>query len=86
MQTIIDLWRDDIAPMERCGAYDREGNLLAMQLDRLQTKMENSIADEQKELFHEFIKQTDLLSLRMQELAFQEGFSLGSKLTAEALT
>lgn len=86
MQTIIDLWRGDIAPMERCGAYDREGNLLAVRLDRLQTQLDSSITDAQKELLHEFIKQTDLLNLRMQELAFQEGFSLGSKLTAEALT
>ena len=86
MKTIIDLWRGDIAPIERCGAHDREGNLLGLQLDLLQTKLEDGLTEAQREAFQEFIKYTELFNLRMMELAFQEGFSLASKLMAEALT
>ena len=85
MQTIIDLWNGDIAPVERCGAYDREANLLALKMEQLQTKLEAGMTAEEKEVFQKFVNQTDTYYLRMMALAFREGFSLGSSLTAEAM-
>lgn len=85
-QTIIDLWRGDIGPIDRCGFGDREANMLSLQMERTETKVESCLTDEQKELFQAFVQKTDRYYARMMELAFQEGFSLGSKLTAEALT
>ena len=86
MQTIIDLWNGDIAPVERCGAFDREANLLALKMEHLQTKVEAAMTVEEKEVFQLFVRQTDAYYLRLMALAFREGFSLGSSLTAEAMT
>lgn len=85
-QTIIDLWRGDIGPIDRCGIGDREANMLSLQMERSETKTEALLTEEQKVLFQAFVQTTDRYYARMMELAFQEGFSLGSKLTAEALT
>ena len=39
-QTIIDLWRGDIGPIDRCGIGDREANMLSLQMERSETKTE----------------------------------------------
>ena len=85
-QRIIDLWRGDIAPLDRCGIGDREANLLLQNMDRLQTKLEEGLTEAQKGHFEDYVQKTDQSYLRMLELAFKEGFSLGSRLTAEAMT
>jgi len=85
MQTIIDIWRGDIAPVERCGAYDREASLLALKMERLQTKAEEGLTEAQTEALREYVRQADAYNFRMMELAFREGFSLGTRLASEAL-
>ncbi len=85
-QTIIDLWKGDIAPIDRCGAFDTEATRLSLQMDRMQTKSRRSFDRSAKNVFLDFVEKTDCFYLRMMELAFQEGFSLGSKLTSEALS
>ena len=50
-QTIIDLWKGDIAPIDRCGAFDTEATRLSLQMDRMQTKVEEALTEAQKMSF-----------------------------------
>lgn len=84
--TIIDLWRGDIAPLDRIGGGDRETKQLLWKMDRSQTKLEAGLTEEQKALLEDHLQKTDQYYLRMMELAFREGFSLGTKLMAESMT
>lgn len=84
-QTIIDLWNGELAPCERCGAGDRNIYQLRNLMNRNQQKLCEELTECQIRLFQKYIDCSEEYLFRMQESAFLEGFSLGSKLTAEAL-
>lgn len=85
MQTIIDLWNGNIAPCEHCGAHDKEANHLINLMERNRETLCSGLTESQKEVFQKFIDCSEEYLLHMQELAFSDGFSIGSRLTTEAL-
>ena len=85
MQTITDLWNGNIAPCEHCGAHDPEVNKLIGQMERNREILIKGLTAAQTETFQKFIDCSEAYLLRMLELAFCDGFCLGSRLTTEAL-
>ena len=84
-QTINDLWYGRIAPSERCGARDPVIYDLYRLMNRNSENLRKELSEAQTEAFQKYVDCYNEYLLRMLELAFQEGFALGSKLTAEAL-
>lgn len=84
--TISDLWNGNIAPCEHCGAHDADANRLVGSMEHSREALWEGLTAAQKELFQKYIDCSEDYLLRMLELAFCEGFSLGSKLITEALS
>lgn len=84
-QTISDLWSGNIAPCEHCGSHDSEANHLLCLMERNRDNLCAGLTAVQKETFQKFIDCSEEYTLRMMELAFCDGFSLGCRLTAESL-
>lgn len=83
--TISDLWNGNIAPYECCGACDPAINELIALIERNREALNVGLTDTQREVFQKYIDCFDEYLLRMLELAFCDGFSLGSRLVVEAL-
>ena len=86
MQTISDLWNGDIAPSEHCGVHDPEVKDLLALRERNHKALCGGLTAAQAEIFQKYIGCTEEYTFRMMELAFCDGFCLGSKLVTEALT
>ena len=84
-QTIYNLWNGNIAPAEHCGYHDFEASQLLSLMNRNLQQLSDGLSEAQKELLQKYTDCSEEYRLRMQELAFREGFSLGCKLTAESL-
>ena len=84
-QTISNLWNGNIAPCERCGSHDPEANNLISLIERNREKLSTGLTEAQKETFQKYMDCSEEYLLHMLELAFCYGYSLGSKLTVEAL-
>ena len=80
--TIEDLWNGNIAPVEHCGADDPLANEL---MERNREKLSGGLSERQKEIFQKYMDCSEEFLLRMQELAFCDGFSFGAKLIVGAL-
>ena len=85
MQTITDLWNGNIAPCEHCGSHDPIINNLIGLLERNREILSRGLTEAQMVTFQKFIDCSDEYLLRMMELAFCEGFSLGGKMIMETL-
>ena len=85
MQTITELWNGNIAPVEHCGAGDTAANRLHSQMEKAAEDLSRGLTDGQKEAFDKYAEYSEDYLLRMMELAFTDGFSLGASLTMEAL-
>lgn len=85
MQTITDLWNGNIAPCEHCGSHDPVINNLIGLLERNREILSRGLTEAQMVTFQKFIDCSDEYLLRMMELAFCEGFSLGGKMIMETL-
>lgn len=83
--TITDLWNGNIAPCEHCGSHDPAINNLMELIERNQEKLSAGLTEAQMETFQKYMDCLDEYLLRMLELAFCDGFCLGSKLVMEAL-
>ena len=84
-QTISDLWNGNIAPCEHCGSHDPVINNLIGLLERKREILSRGLTEAQMVTFQKFIDCSDEYLLRMMELAFCEGFSLGGKMIMETL-
>lgn len=84
-QTIMDLWNGNIAPCEHCGSHDPVINNLMSLLERNREKLSSGLTEAQMETFQKYMDCSDEYLLRMLELAFCDGFSLGGKLVMETL-
>jgi len=82
--TIIDLWNGNIAPCERCGCGDPVIHDLMETLERNRRQLYSELTTSQMEILQKYIDCHDEYLLRMLELAFSDGFSLGSRLTVES--
>ena len=86
LSTITELWRGNIAPLEHCGAQDAQANELVVLMERNSRELRKGLTEAQMETFQKYMDCCEEYWLYMTELAFCEGFCLGSKLTTEALT
>ena len=84
-QTIIDLWNGNIAPCEHCGSHDPVINKLMSLMERNREKLSNGLTEAQMEIFQKYVDCSDEYLLRMLELAFCDGFCLGSRLAIESI-
>ena len=82
---IIDLWSGNIAPCEHCGSHDPELNQLICLMERNHDALCKYLTASQKDTLQKYIDCSEEYQQRMLELAFCEGFSLGSRLITEAL-
>ena len=85
MKTITDLWYGNIAPCERCGSHDPLIHNLMGLISRNREKLSSGLTEAQMESFQKYMDCSDEYLLRMLELAFYDGFCLGSKLVMETL-
>ena len=86
LQTISELWNGNVAPCEHCGSHDVQANRLSSLLAQHRNVLMDRLTDEQTELLQKYVDCSEDYLLRLLELAFCEGFSLGSKLIIEVLT
>ena len=86
LQTITDLWNGNIAPVEHCGAHDADANHLIGLMERNREALREGLTAAQKETFQKYVDCSEEYLLRMLELAFSDGFCLGSRLAVEFLS
>ena len=84
-QTIIDLWNGNIAPCEYCGSHDPQLNQMIGLIERNRDALYEKMTEVQRDTFQKYIDCSEEYLLRMLELAFRDGFCLGSKLVMETL-
>ena len=85
LETITDLWNGNIAPCEHCGVHDPEVKHLLGLRERTREALCGGLTAAQAEILQKYIDCTEEYIFRMMELAFCDGFCLGSKLATEAL-
>lgn len=85
-QMIIDLWNGNLAPFEQCGKGNSELLELASLMARNREKLGRELTQAQMEAFQKYVDCSDAYLLRMNELAFCEGFSTAGKLLSEAFS
>lgn len=86
LHTIADLWNGNIAPSEHFASHDPEVNHLIMLIERNREKLCVGLTPMQVDLFQKYTDCSEEYLLRMQELAFCEGFCLAGKLFSEILS
>ena len=84
-QTMKDLWNGNIAPCEHCGALNPKINRLHAMIERNRENLSKDLTEAQIEIFQEYVDCSEEYLLQMLELAFCDGFCLGSKLVMETL-
>lgn len=84
-QTIISLWNGNLSPSEFCGKHDMEAEYLLQLRERNAHKLIAELTVEQHNTFQKFADCCDEYCMRMLELAFCEGFKLGTRLAVESL-
>ena len=84
-QTITDLWNGNIAPCEHCGSHDPQINNLIGLIERNRENLSRGLTESQMDTFQKYIDCSEEYLLRMLELSFSDGFSLGSRLIIESL-
>ena len=84
-RTIEALWNGDLAFCEHCGAHDSEANRLIRETAKNRDALLAQLSQEQQMLLQSYVDQTERYTLRMMELAFRDGFSVGVRLLTEGL-
>ena len=84
-QTIIDLWNGNLAPVEHCGARDPMVREQVSRIERHRETLGRGLTQAQAETFQKYMECSEAYLLRMLELAFRDGFCLGSRLGIETL-
>lgn len=84
-QTIDALWNGKLAFCEHCGAHDPMANQFIQELAKSRECLLAQLPQAQQKLLESYVDQTERYTLRMMELAFREGFSVGVRLLAEGI-
>ena len=84
-RTIEALWNGDLAFCEHCGAHDSEANRLIRETAKNRDALLAQLPQKQQMLLQSYVDQTERYTLRMMELAFRDGFSVGVQLLTEGL-
>ena len=85
MTTIQQLWNGEIYPYEAPMPQTEQTKELNDLIQRLSAKLDDCLDDNAKDLFEKYVQAQHELQYYVSEQIFTEGFSLGVKLTAEAL-
>ena len=80
---LCELWNGNIAPVDHCGARDREANHLSALLERKRESLLVELTAEQRLLFQKYMDCSEEYLLRMMELSFCDGFRIGARLLME---
>ena len=85
-ETISDLWRGEIHPMEQRTENDDEESELYDVIDGYYDKLWNKLDDDGKQILCSLKELYTRLSSLENEDSFTQGFSLATKLMTEALS
>ena len=85
-ETISDLWRGEIHPMEQTTENDDEESELYDVIDGYYDKLWNKLDDDGKQILCSLKELHTRLSALENEDSFTQGFSLATKLMTEALS
>ena len=83
---IAQLWNGELEPYRNLGGNDTETKELENLILSNYEKLEESLSGELKERLEKYRECSDEYMASINEQAFCEGFCLGTRLTAEALT
>ena len=83
--TLIELWRGNIAPCDQKSIHSKETKELASLLERNHSKLCETLNDREKEILQKWEDEHDELLLLSCEDAFIKGFSLAIQLVTDAL-
>ena len=87
MTSIIeDLWNGNITSAENCGVGDPEIEKINILIERHKEILSNDLAPSQMQVFEKYVDCTEKYVYLISKCAFHDGFSLASRLTAEALS
>ncbi|MBR7133146.1 MAG: hypothetical protein IKD04_06395 [Clostridia bacterium] len=84
-KTISQLWNGKVVPINNLGVNNPELKELECLMCRHLEKLEKYFNREAKEIFEKYNKYVNDYNYEIREQAFCIGFSLGTKITAEAL-
>lgn len=84
--TIAQLWNGNLEPIRYLGVTNAEMKELEILMQRNLEKLEGNLNEKAKELFQKYDDCLNEYILISSEQAFCDGFCLGTKITAEALT
>ena len=84
-RTIEARWNGELAFCEHCGAHDSEANRLIRETAKNRDALLAQLPQKQQMLLQSYVDQTERYTLRMMELAFRDGFSVGVRLLTEGL-
>ena len=85
-ETISELWKGNLAPFDHCGTHDREAYRLGDLMEQYWEDLSQELTDPQKALLQKFADASDQHLFRMMELAFCQGFCVGSRLMIETFS
>lgn len=85
-QIISDLWSGEIRPYEDLGVGDRRMTASAREMSNEYRKVYNMLNKEQQAALEEYYESVNRYIIINLEVSFSEGFSLGMKLAAAALS
>ena len=85
-KTIAQLWNGNLQPIVRSGINNRQIKELEELMRRNIEELEEGLTDQQKEVFSVYSDCIEEYLVLTNEQSFCDGYSLGTKLTVEALT
>ena len=84
-KTIAELWNGNLEPVENLGINNDEMKELENLIERCVEKIEKMLNEEQKKILKTYCDNVNEYILIATEQAFCDGYSLGTRITAEAL-
>lgn len=84
--TIEDLWNGNITSAEKCGVGDPEIENLIILMDRHRELLCKKLGQTHRDIFEKYTDCSEEYVCLISKCAFTEGFCLGCKLMAEALS
>lgn len=85
-KTISALWGGNLDPVKHLGEYNLEINKMEKLMSDNYDKLKAKLNDETKEILEKYAECVNDYGLLISEQSFCDGFCLGTKISAEALS
>lgn len=85
MKIIPQLWNGHLEPIVHSGRYNKELKQLELYMERHLEKLEKILKEEEKLIFEKYSGCVEEYITLISEQSFTDGFSIGTKITVEAL-